>query len=108
MTWQICGNLKVSEVVKTLTLREPVEVSYDKTAFYNDYTSSTGNPNLPVALVFKDSFYYLLREKMSQHFDKMVCIGSYTFDYAKVDEVDPDLVIYEITERYIHLLVYLP
>lgn len=104
---RLSGNLHINELSKTLKLINPKKVSYDAPIYY-DYTASTDEPDLPVALVFKDSFYYMMQEYMIQHFNKMVCVGSYTFDYDKVDEIKPDLVIYEITERYLHLLLYLP
>jgi alginate O-acetyltransferase complex protein AlgJ len=105
---KMSGKLKIDEITQILTLQNPKKVSYDNTVLYKDFISYIDDPELPVALVFKDSFYSLLQANMGQHFRESVCLSTFKFDYGKVDEVQPDLVIYEVTERYLHQLLYLP
>jgi len=105
------GNLKIEETTQTLTLKNPRTVKHDKTELDNGLSvirSQIDAPELPRALVFRDSFYTQLHGKMSQHFRTSICVWSFVFDYGIVDEVKPDLVIFEITERYINQLLMLP
>jgi hypothetical protein len=105
------GSLKIEETTQTLSLKNPRTVKHDKTELNNGLSvirSQIDAPELPRALVFRDSFYTQLHGKMSQHFSTSICVWSFVFDYSIVDEVKPDLVIYEITERYINQLLRLP
>lgn len=105
------GNLIIEETTQTLSLKDPQTVKHDNTKLNNGLNvirSQIDAPELPRALIFRDSFYTQLHGKMSQHFSTSICVWSFIFDYSIVNEVKPDLVIYEITERYINQLLRLP
>lgn len=105
------GNLLIEETTHTFSVQTPREVKHDNTVSDSGVSvimSYIDDPELPVSLVFRDSFYTHLHGYMSQHFSKSVCLWSFIFDYEKVDEVQPDLVIVEIAERYIDQLLRLP
>ncbi|MEA4855750.1 MAG: hypothetical protein AAGU21_18155 [Solidesulfovibrio sp.] len=71
--------------------------------------SFTGNPSLPSAIVFHDSFWWELLPFLAEAFDKGLYVWlrpqSETefrfFDTALIEKEKPDIVIDEYTERYI-------
>ncbi|EFL51333.1 conserved hypothetical protein [Solidesulfovibrio fructosivorans JJ]] len=83
----------------------PMPAPYFETPQY----SYTGDPKLPNALVFHDSFWWELLPFMAESFDKglYVWLKPQTetefryFDTALIEKEKPDLVIDEYTERYI-------
>lgn len=106
----LSGDILVEETTETFALKNPRDVQLENTFLLNlnVNTSYIDDPDLPVALVFRDSNYINLYPYMSQHFRKSVTVWSFDFRYDLVDEVKPDLVIYEMTERYVHRLLDLP
>lgn len=107
----ISGNIRVEETTISLTLRNPKEVRHESGTAEGNIrmiTSYLDEPELPTSLVFRDSFYSSLYSHMSQHFSKHVCLWTHVFDYSKVDELRPNIVILEVTERYINRLLRLP
>lgn len=108
---QMSGNLKIEENTQVLSLRNPLPVKYDRTELNNGQgviRSQIELPDLPRALIFRDSFFTHLFGNVSQHFSTSICIWSFVFDFKFVDEVKPNLVIVEISERYIDQLLKLP
>jgi hypothetical protein len=108
----LSGNLLTNEFVERLTLRNPRDVTHHpdlptQASEIYEITSYINDPELAVALVYRDSFYYKLNNHMNQHFRKSVCLWRFSFEYEKVDEIQPDLVIFEVTERYIDFLLRL-
>jgi hypothetical protein len=71
--------------------------------------SYTGNPKLPNAVVFHDSFWWELLPFMAESFDKALYVWLRPqtetelryFDAALIEREKPDIVIEEYTERYI-------
>jgi len=68
----------------------------------------TGDPSLPTAVVFRDSFAHELIPFLSEHFSRVVYLWPYpstpretrVFDRAAIEALKPDLVIDEFVERY--------
>ena len=105
------GNLMIKETTQTYSLQNPRNVKHENLVLDNGVRvirSYIDDPELPVALIFRDSFYTNLHKYMSQHFSNTVSLWSFVFDYDQVDKVKPDLVIVEISERYINQLLKLP
>lgn len=71
--------------------------------------SVTGNPKLPNAIVFHDSFWWELLPFLAESFDKGLYVWLLPqtntefrfFDTALIEREKPDVVIDEFTERYI-------
>lgn len=59
---------------------------------------------LPRALIFRDSFANSLEPYLAEHFSRAVYPWSVSIDFELVREEKPDMVIYELAERYLHRL----
>jgi hypothetical protein len=66
--------------------------------------SSIPGSGLPRALVFHDSFSDALIPYLSEHFSLAVFAHSFSVDLDLVDSEEPDIVIYEIAQRYLTVL----
>ncbi len=66
--------------------------------------SETGNADLPNAVVFRDSFFMGLLPFFAENFNHAVYRWSFDFDEKLIDTEKPDLVIYELAERYLGIL----
>ena len=93
------------------TPRQAVEVpnpQVPRALFQPTVTMSTGDPSLPTAVVFRDSFAHELIPFLSEHFRQAVYVWPYpstpremrVFDKSVVEAAKPDLVIDEFVERY--------
>lgn len=60
--------------------------------------------SLPNVIVFRDSFSDALIPFLSQHFAHVLYIHSFSLDLALVEQAQPDLVIYQIAQRYLTML----
>ena len=67
--------------------------------------SSTGNENLPTAVIYYDSFFFKVNLLLAEHFEQAVFIQNYLggglWNLSWVDDTKPDIVIIEFSERYI-------
>ena len=67
--------------------------------------SSTGNEKLPNAVVYYDSFFFTVNPLLGEHFNQAFYVqnflGGGLWSLAWVDEMKPDIVIVEFSERYI-------
>jgi len=75
------------------------------------YFSHTNDTNAPTALVFNDSFFDALRPFVSENFSSVdyvnhVAAASSSY-YAWYDQILPDIVIFEVTERNIGTIPHL-
>ena len=76
--------------------------------FQPPIAKETGDPGLPRAVVFRDSFSHELVPFLSEHFNRIVYIWPYPtalrkmrlFDKAVIEKEKPQLVIDEFVERY--------
>jgi alginate O-acetyltransferase complex protein AlgJ len=66
--------------------------------------SEADNPNLPRAVIFRDSFANQLEPFLSEGFSRAVYPWSFTIDQDLINREQADVVIVEIAERYLHLL----
>ncbi|MFH1139879.1 MAG: hypothetical protein V1816_27690 [Pseudomonadota bacterium] len=63
------------------------------------------NPNLPSAVVFRDSFFVFLHPFLSQDLSRAVYIWSPHLDAASIEQENPDFVVLEVLERLVHRIL---
>jgi len=66
--------------------------------------SSIPDNQLPGALIFRDSFSDALIPFLSEHFSRIVYAHSFSVDFDLVDSEQPDIVIFELAQRYLTVL----
>jgi len=66
--------------------------------------SSIPGSTLPSAVIIRDSFTDALIPFLSEHFSRVKYIYSVTIDLDMVKQENPDIVIYEIAQRYLTML----
>ena len=68
--------------------------------------SYIANPNLPDVVVYYDSFFFNVIPLLGEHFQHGLYVQNYTggglWNLSWVDEREPDVVIIEFAERYLH------
>ena len=69
--------------------------------FGGSYTLETGRPDLPSAVLFRDSYGVELIPFLAPHFRRLRTIWDYRFNREVIEEEKPDIVILEIIERYL-------
>ena len=63
--------------------------------------ANVDDPDLPVAIAFRDSFATALVPLLAEHFRQSTWLWTRTADPDEIAAASPDFVIYEITERYL-------
>ena len=106
---ELAGELQISDTVIYLSLVTGNNVESEQYTVdgINYIKSSNSNPNLPTAVIFRDSFFMSLQPLVADHFSESTYVWG-AYDQAVVDEIQPDIVIYEVTERYLYKLLQLP
>lgn len=66
--------------------------------------SEVEDAGLPRAVIFRDSFANSLEPFLSEHFSRAVYPWSFQIDWELIEREQPDLVLYEIAERYLQFL----
>ena len=66
--------------------------------------STISGSNLPCAVVFCDSFSDALKPFLSEHFSRVVYSRSFNLDLDLIEREQPDVVIYEVAQRYLTVL----
>jgi alginate O-acetyltransferase complex protein AlgJ len=87
------------DLVPAFQSKSALEEGADKTII-----SSIPASALPRALIFRDSFADALIPFLSEHFSRMVLVHSFSVDLNLAVQEKPDLVIYEIAQRYLTVL----
>jgi len=90
---------QTANLVPILPLRAELEEGADRSI-----ESSIPGSALPRALIFRDSFSDALIPFLSEHFSRVVYAHSFTVDLDLVDREKPDIVIFEIAQRYLTVL----
>ena len=67
-------------------------------------TSTVGNPGLPRAIVYRDSFFNGLLPYFAEHFRQAEYFWNYDVNVDYITCEQPDVVILEVAQRYLHLL----
>jgi len=70
--------------------------------------TTSSDAKLPRLLMFNDSFGLSLQPFLSDHFSHADYIWSFNIDKTYIDTEKPDVVIIEITERYLSTLLNFP
>ncbi len=67
--------------------------------------ANTPDSGLPRAIIFRDSFTDALIPFLAPQFEGVTFIHSFAVDLELVDEQQPDIVIYELAQRYLYMLL---
>lgn len=63
---------------------------------------------LPTAIIYRDSFFTVMQPFLAQNFRELIDIWTYEIDLDLVKEINPDIVIFLMTERIIQRLLWFP
>jgi hypothetical protein len=63
--------------------------------------TESGIYSYPNAVIFRDSFFMALRPFFSENFNRAIYRWSFDFDRELIQNEKPDIVIYELAERYL-------
>lgn len=73
----------------------------------HDFTvTMTGKPELPVAIVYRDSFFDHLYRFIGESFNEGYYYWSHNIDFPMLRKKKPDYLILEATERYLLSAIY--
>jgi len=80
---------------------------WEATGFGADLVSVHYQPSadLPKMVMYRDSFGIALIPYLSNHFRQATYLTTYRVDTNFLDVVDPDIIIFEITERFLNKLI---
>lgn len=65
----------------------------------NPWPRQVDNPNLPRALVFRDSFFNAISPFFAEHFSRSVSVWTHSIEQYIVDAEHPNIVVLEIVSR---------
>lgn len=96
-----------------ITLKPKVVVNYTYAPYSyqntnNHFIATTPNDHLPSIVVFRDSFFTSPIPFFSPHFSKAIYLWTPAIDYGIVAKEKPNIVLYEVAERYLDFLTYPP
>ena len=66
------------------------------------------SPELPKAIIYRDSFFTVMQPFLVQNFDELIDIWTYKVDLELIEREKPDIVILLMTERIIQRLIWFP
>jgi hypothetical protein len=105
---QILGQLTVLERFFHLELKESRALNTWATSGLGARniitTARPDEPGLPRLVMYRDSFSTALVPLLADHFSRAVFLWTFAVDPAFVDAEKPDIVIIEVTERYLKSL----
>lgn len=64
------------------------------------------DPTLPVAIIYRDSFFTALIKFVAENFREAYYFWSYKIDFEAVKANKPDYLILEVTERYLETAIF--
>ena len=66
------------------------------------------SPELPNAIIFRDSFFTVMQPFLAQNFNELIDVKAYIVDLEWIEQEKPDIVIFLMTERIIQRLTWFP
>lgn len=85
----------------------PVRVAYESIPGCPSVGAQINNKRLPKLVMFRDSFSNALIPYLSENFSRSIFIWKPQVDFPVIEQEKPDIVIFEIVERYLFALEYL-
>ncbi len=85
----------------------PVPVMYESIPGCTSVGATINNKQLPKLVMFRDSFSMALVPYLSENFSRSIYIWKPQIDFSVIEREKPDIVIFEIVERYLFALEYL-
>lgn len=108
LTSQNFGHFTLSEEIDTLTSNfdpQYIARSYQNANGIQIMTTTSSDKSLPTAIFYRDSFTNALLPFIAENFSEATYFWTYKVDLGLITEVNPDYVIFIITERYLPEIV---
>jgi len=86
---------RARRVVPPESVREPTRKQQTRMVF------EVPDPSLPKALILRDSFAEGFMPTLSEKFQRSVWLWTHELDLSLVEQERPDIVIFEMTERFL-------
>ncbi|MBI5142840.1 MAG: hypothetical protein HZA20_11730 [Nitrospirae bacterium] len=90
---------------QTALRAKSVKVDYESMTGRKSVASEVDDPRLPRLIMFRDSFADALIPYLSENFSRSVYIWKPVIDFSVIGREQPDIVIYEVVERYLGSLL---
>ena len=90
---------------RTAWRAKSLKINYESMTGRKSVGSEVDDPRLPRLVMFRDSFSDALIPYLSEHFSRSVYIWKPTVDFTVIEREQPDVVIYEVVERYLGSLL---
>ena len=96
-----CLNLEFKEERPLTEVRTGLQHSFcsEKIEMCQPFVMEQDAPDLPSAVIFRDSAFMALVKFFAPHFRRSAYYWQYEFDCAMVEHEKPDVVIQEFSER---------
>jgi hypothetical protein len=79
----------------------PVPVEYESLRGFASLGAQINDKRLPKLVMFRDSFSEALIPYLSENFSRSIYIWKSNIDFSVIDREKPDIVIFEVVERYL-------
>ena len=106
MQW-LMSDTEITLRPKTSPVALPLPVAYKSMPGRASVGAQINNKRLPKLVMFRDSFSDALIPYLSENFSRSVYIWKPEIDLPVIEREKPDIVIFEIVERYLNALVTL-
>jgi alginate O-acetyltransferase complex protein AlgJ len=115
LTKDTFGQIDVQEVAGQLELINPPQVIERQQRYFDGaglpsvdvIVTQNSRNDLPTAVVYRDSFFYYMVPYLKNDFSKATFIWDSQVDPFILDTIDPDILIFEMTERSLKLGLFL-
>ncbi|MCC6146512.1 MAG: hypothetical protein IT308_02980 [Anaerolineaceae bacterium] len=94
----------LSETTERLIPAAPPSVRFVEKTDRVITISEVDDASLPRAVIFRDSFANSLEPFLAGHFSRAVYPWTFGIDWELIEREQPDIVIYELAERYLHYM----
>lgn len=110
----LAGFINVNGLLRDTVISLKPQTAWRAKSLKVDYESMTGRKSvgsevddtrLPKLVMFRDSFSDALVPYLSENFSRSVYIWKSEIDFSVIEREQPDVVIYEVVERYLGTLL---
>ncbi|MFI5294030.1 MAG: hypothetical protein ACHQ0Y_03295 [Thermodesulfovibrionales bacterium] len=104
----IQGSITDPEIIlepKMAKEARPIPVAYESMAGCDTVGAMTNDKGLPKLVMFRDSFADGLIPYLSENFSRSVYVWKPKMDFRVIEQEKPDVVIFEVVERYLGALL---
>jgi alginate O-acetyltransferase complex protein AlgJ len=111
----VCSSSDLEPLPRPQLFTQNWNIAGDAPSYFNrmgtsNITSMNPDSSLPRLLMYRDSFSIYLIPFLSNHFSQAVYLWAYPADdlYIYIENVKPDIIIFEFTERLLFILELIP